>query len=51
MVYTYLPFAILPIYAAAEKFDFRLLEAARDLGARRCAPSSGSSCPASGAAC
>ena len=33
MVYTYLPFAILPIYAAAEKFDFRLLEAARDLGA------------------
>ena len=33
MVYTELPFAILPIYAAAEKFDFRLLEAARDLGA------------------
>jgi len=31
--YTYLPFAILPLYAAAEKFDFRLLEAARDLGA------------------
>ncbi len=35
MVYTFLPFAILPIYAAAEKFDFRLLEAAQDLGARR----------------
>ncbi len=34
MVYTFLPFCILPIYAAAEKFDFRLLEAARDLGAR-----------------
>ena len=34
MVYTELPFAILPIYAAAEKFDFRLLEAAKDLGAR-----------------
>jgi len=34
MVYTFLPFTILPIYAAAEKFDFRLLEAARDLGAR-----------------
>ena len=34
MVYTFLPFAILPIYAAAEKFDFRLVEAARDLGAR-----------------
>jgi spermidine/putrescine transport system permease protein len=33
MAYTYLPFAILPIYAAAEKFDFRLIEAARDLGA------------------
>ncbi|MFH0880928.1 MAG: ABC transporter permease [Lentisphaerota bacterium] len=35
MVYTYLPFAILPIYAAAEKFDFRLMEAARDLGAHQ----------------
>ena len=34
-VYTYLPFAILPIYAAAEKFDFSLIEAARDLGAGR----------------
>lgn len=34
MVYTFLPFAILPVYAAAEKFDFRLVEAARDLGAR-----------------
>ena len=34
-VYTFLPFTILPIYAAAEKFDFELLEAARDLGARR----------------
>ncbi|HMO51843.1 MAG TPA: ABC transporter permease [Kiritimatiellia bacterium] len=33
LVYTHLPFAILPIYAAAEKFDFRLTEAARDLGA------------------
>lgn len=33
LVYTELPFAILPIYAAAERFDFRLLEAARDLGA------------------
>jgi spermidine/putrescine transport system permease protein len=33
-VYTFLPFAILPIYAAAEKFDYRLIEAARDLGAR-----------------
>ena len=33
-VYTYLPFAILPLFAAAEKFDFHLLDAARDLGAR-----------------
>ena len=49
MVYTFLPFAILPIYAAAEKFDFRLIEAARDLGARPVAGASvGCSCPASG---
>lgn len=33
MIYTYLPFAILPIYAAADKFDFALLDAAKDLGA------------------
>jgi ABC-type spermidine/putrescine transport system permease subunit I len=33
-VYTYLPFAILPLFAAAEKFDFHLLDAARDLGAK-----------------
>ena len=32
MVYNFLPFAILPIYAAAAKFDFRLVEAAQDLG-------------------
>ena len=36
MVYTHLPFAILPIYAAAEKFDYGLLEAARDLGSSSC---------------
>ncbi len=35
MIYTYLPFAILPIYAQASKFDFQLLEAAMDLGATR----------------
>jgi spermidine/putrescine transport system permease protein len=34
-VYAFLPFTILPIYAAAEKFDFQLIEAARDLGAKR----------------
>lgn len=32
-VYTSLPFAILPLYAVIEKFDFALMEAARDLGA------------------
>lgn len=35
MIYTYLPFAILPLYAAAEKFNFSLFEAALDLGATR----------------
>lgn len=33
LVYTYLPFALLPLYSASEKFDFTLLDAARDLGA------------------
>lgn len=35
MVYTYLPFAILPIYAASSKFNSQLFEAAMDLGASR----------------
>ena len=35
IVYTYLPFAILPIYAALEKLDGALLEAAQDLGCSR----------------
>lgn len=35
LIYTYLPFAILPIYAAAEKFDFSLMDAALDLGSSR----------------
>ena len=35
MTYSYLPFMILPIYAALEKFDVRLKEAAKDLGASR----------------
>lgn len=35
MVYTFLPFAILPIFAAASKFNFQLIEAAIDLGASR----------------
>ena len=32
MVYTYLPFMILPVYANLVKMDLRLLEAAADLG-------------------
>ena len=32
LVYTYLPFALLPLYSAADSFDFTLLEAGRDLG-------------------
>ena len=32
MTYTYLPFMILPLYAALAKMDLRLLEAATDLG-------------------
>jgi spermidine/putrescine transport system permease protein len=35
MVYSYLPFMILPLYASLEKFDTRLKEAAKDLGASR----------------
>ncbi|ATE62186.1 ABC transporter permease [Thauera sinica] len=34
MVYSYLPFMVLPLYANLVKLDVRLLEAARDLGAR-----------------
>lgn len=33
MVTTYLPFVVLPLYGAFEKFDFSLVEAAQDLGA------------------
>lgn len=33
LVYTLLPFMILPLFAALEKLDFRLIEAAFDLGA------------------
>lgn len=35
LVYTLLPFMILPLYASLEKLDDSLLEAARDLGANR----------------
>lgn len=33
MVYNFLPFMILPIYTSLEKMDYRLVEAAHDLGA------------------
>jgi spermidine/putrescine transport system permease protein len=35
LVYMYLPYAILPLFSTIDKFDFTLLEAARDLGASR----------------
>ncbi|HZK20328.1 MAG TPA: ABC transporter permease [Treponemataceae bacterium] len=34
-VYMFLPYAILPIFTAIDRFDFSLLEAARDLGATK----------------
>ncbi len=34
IVYSYLPFMILPLYANLEKMDWQLLEAAQDLGCR-----------------
>ncbi|MHC6202642.1 ABC transporter permease [Breznakiellaceae bacterium SP9] len=35
LVYMYLPYAILPLFSTIDKFDFALLEAARDLGANK----------------
>jgi len=35
LVYMYLPYAILPLFSTIDKFDFTLLDAARDLGATR----------------
>jgi putrescine transport system permease protein len=35
VVYSYLPFMVLPLYAALEKIDLSLLEAAADLGCTR----------------
>jgi spermidine/putrescine transport system permease protein len=37
LVYWYLPFMVYPIYGSLEKFDWRLVEAAQDLGATRVA--------------
>lgn len=35
LIYSYLPFMVLPLYASLEKLDFRLVEAAYDLYASR----------------
>lgn len=35
MIYNYLPFMILPLFVALEKFDFTLMDAAYDLGANK----------------
>lgn len=35
LVYTLFPFMVLPLFTNMERFDFRLLEAAKDLGANR----------------
>ena len=35
MVYEYLPFMVLPLYTVMSKIDFRLIEAAEDLGANK----------------
>lgn len=35
LIYTLFPFMVLPIFTNMEQFDFRLIEAAKDLGANR----------------
>lgn len=35
LIYTFLPFMVLPLYSSLSGFDFRLAEAAYDLGARK----------------
>ena len=44
LVYGYVPFFILPLYAALDRIDGRLLEASRDLGASRGRRSCASRC-------
>ncbi len=34
-IYMYLPYAILPVFTAVDRFDFSLIEASRDLGATK----------------
>ena len=45
MVYNYLPYMILPLYATILKIDKRLIEAAEDLGCTLPRPSARWSCP------
>ena len=35
LIYGFLPFMVLPLYASLERMDFRLIEAAYDLGSNR----------------
>lgn len=35
LVYMYIPYAVLPLFTTIDKFDFALLDAARDLGATK----------------
>ena len=44
LVYGYVPYLILPLYASLDRIDQRLIEAARDLGALARAARSGASC-------
>ncbi len=44
MVYVFLPFMFMPVYASIEKLDWRLVQASLDLGPARCGHSSGLSC-------
>jgi hypothetical protein len=44
IVYSYLPFMVLPLYATLVRMDMTLLEAAADLGCRPGRPSSPSPC-------
>ncbi len=36
LVYTLFPFMVLPIFTNMERFDFKLIEVAKDLGANKC---------------
>ena len=44
LVYGYVPYLILPLYASLDRIDQRLIEAARDLGALAARARSGASC-------